>query len=65
MSENYPYPTTGGPTLPVSSLEVSRQAAERYAQVSAAHAARTTRTGAEPRPGRRLPRRTRTATRPA
>jgi hypothetical protein len=59
MSQTYPYPTTGGPTLPVSSLELGRQAAERYAQVSAA------RTTAQPRSGRRFMRRTRTATRPA
>lgn len=62
MSQNYPYPTTGGPTLPVSSLELSRQAAERHAQVSGARAARTV---AKARTGRRLSRRRRTATRPA
>ena len=62
MSQNYPYPTTGGPTTTVSSLELSRHVAEHYAQVSAA---RTARTVADSKPVRRLSRRRRTATRPA
>ena len=58
MSQSCPYPTTGGPTLPVDSLELSRRAANRYAQLSAVRAV------AEPKPALRL-RRRRTATRPA
>ena len=58
MSQSCPYPTTGGPTLPVDSLELSRRAATRYAQLSALRSA------TEPKPGLRLWRR-RTATRPA